>query len=327
MHWEALWNMVPPLLASMTLAFFFTREVKRFAEARGIVDDPKGSSRKLHARPMPLLGGIGIMAAMALVLAAFAVPNETLGWIGLASFVILIGGALDDAFDLPAKVQILFPVLAAGIVAFGAELTVPRFWDSALVTMGWLLAMTYTTKLLDGLDGLATGVGAIGALMIALLALTVPFFEPEAALIAMVFFGALMGFLAWNFNPAQIFLGESGSEFIGFFLGVLSILSGSKILTALLVVGIPMLDIMHVLIRRFRAGRPLFSGDRLHLHHLLAERLGVRKTVYLLYALSASFGLVTLSLQTQTKLVALAGAACTAVALIVFSTTKNGPTA
>jgi UDP-GlcNAc:undecaprenyl-phosphate GlcNAc-1-phosphate transferase len=316
--------------------------IRRFALKNGIVDDPKAAERKIHKQPTALLGGLGIMGAMIVVLIGvwhFApeLIGETMGpvlaWVLLGTGIIALGGLLDDMFTLPARVQILFPFLAACVVVFGGGISIQQITNpfggtlainaGSLIAVAWLMVMTYTTKLLDGLDGLASGISAIGAILIALLALTTAYFQPDVALIAFVFFGALVGFLAWNFNPAQIFLGEAGSEFVGFFLGVLAIIAGSKIATALLVVGIPMLDVVQVMWHRFRAGKSIFSGDRRHLHFQLAERIGVRKTVWLLYAISAAFGLMTLSLQSKTKFIALIVVALTAIALFLFAKKKD----
>ncbi|MEI7741256.1 MAG: MraY family glycosyltransferase [bacterium] len=342
MHFEVLANLLLPTFAAMALAFLFTGKIRKYCLAKNIVDDPKSAERKTHKVPTPLLGGVAIIISIAVVLAGvyrFAPvlihPNilAMLPWIALAGFIILVGGVLDDIFALPAKVQIMFPVIACFVVVFGGDLEITKITNpfggfieiglSKIIAFAWLMMMTYTTKLLDGLDGLATGITAIGAFMIGLLSLTVIYFEPSVAMLALIFFGALVGFLAWNFNPAQIYLGEAGSEFVGFFLGVLAIIGGSKIATALLVVGIPMLDVVSVMWRRFREGKPVFGGDRKHLHFQLAERFGVRKTVWILYALSASFGLVTLSLQSRVKFLALIAVAITAAILMNFSNKKD----
>jgi len=158
------------------------------------------------------------------------------------------------------------------------------------------------------LDGLASSVTGVGALMVMLLSLTAAYYQPDVALLSAVVIGAIVGFLFWNFHPATIFLGEGGSTFVGFLLGVLAVISGGKLATALLVLGIPLLDAVWVVVRRFRAGglKQIFVGDRKHLHHRLYD-LGLgQKQVVLVYVMVASaFGVTALFFQSREKLVAL----------------------
>jgi UDP-GlcNAc:undecaprenyl-phosphate GlcNAc-1-phosphate transferase len=170
----------------------------------------------------------------------------------------------------------------------------------------WLLGMTYTTKLLDGLDGLATGVTTVGAVMIALLALSSAFFQPDVALLSMMFAAALFGFWLWNMYPAKIFLGEGGSTFLGYALGVLAIISGSKLATTLLVVGLPVLDVLVVIGRRWYQGKPIMKGDRSHLHHALLDAgLSPRLTVLVYMSVASLFGVTTLIFASWQKVIAL----------------------
>jgi UDP-GlcNAc:undecaprenyl-phosphate GlcNAc-1-phosphate transferase len=166
--------------------------------------------------------------------------------------------------------------------------------------------MTYTTKLLDGMDGLVTGISAIGAVVIFLLSLTPQVMQPQTALLSIAFAGSLLGFLILNFYPAKIFLGESGSTFAGFMLGVLAIVSGSKIATAMLVMGIPLLDALWVILQRIMNKQSPIQGDRRHLHfRLLDIGFSEPQAVLFLYALSGFFGATALFLQSMGKLVAL----------------------
>jgi len=175
-----------------------------------------------------------------------------------------------------------------------------------LFTFFWLLGMIYTTKFLDGLDGLTSGVTVIGSLIIAALSLTATVFQPETALLSLIVAAAFLGFLIFNWNPASIFLGESGSLFAGFSLGVLAIISGGKIATALLILGIPILDVAWVILRRLFYRRSPFSADRGHLHlRLVDSGLSVRVVVIVLYVLTILFGLSSLFLQSRAKVLAL----------------------
>lgn len=292
----------------------------------GFVDAPS-AARKIHARTVPYFGGFAVFFGFALptIVALFLTNHFTSGAIDTTHFVglflggaiLLAGGLLDDKFTLPPRLSILFPLLAAVTAVFfgigvnkvtnplgGAFVLTSSV--SILITFVWLLGMTYTTKLLDGLDGLASGITCVGALMIGLLALSTQFFQPDVALLAFVFAAALVGFLLWNMYPAKLFLGEGGSTFLGFTLGVLAVIAGSKFATTLLVVGVPVLDVALVIFRRWREGRPLTGGDRTHLHHLLlAAGLSQRQILGIYLMIATLFGVTTLVFSSWQKLLAL----------------------
>jgi UDP-GlcNAc:undecaprenyl-phosphate GlcNAc-1-phosphate transferase len=185
-------------------------------------------------------------------------------------------------------------------------------WSAVAITLGdllvfiWLLGMMYTTKILDGLDGLATGIVMIGGVMVFLLTQTKQFYQPDVGILALVFVGVCLGFLIFNFHPAKIFLGEGGSLFIGFILGILAIISGGKIATALLVMAIPVLDLIRVVYIRIRHHQGIFKGDRQHLHFRLRDAgFSEWRTVLFLYGVAFTFGLTTLFLPSKAKLVVL----------------------
>ena len=170
----------------------------------------------------------------------------------------------------------------------------------------WMLGMMFTTKFLDGLDGLVAGIGLIAGLTLFALSLTDSVQQPITASLAIILVGALAGYLVYAFHPASIFLGEGGSTLIGFILGVLSVILGGKIATALLVMGIPILDVAWVILQRLWSRKSPFRGDRLHIHFKMID-LGFsqRQIALLLYALSAGFGFTAVFLQSMGKLVAL----------------------
>lgn len=327
-------------IGSLALSLLFTAIIRHLSGRWGVVDTPD-SSRKIHKQPMPLLGGLAIFLSFFIV-AFFARDYFLLGdlqvshlWGVLAgALLIVIGGALDDIYDLKPRWQVVFPVLAALAVIIGG-VSIDRLsdplaggivdisnmaWISGAGIFLWLLGMMYTTKLLDGVDGLVSGLGAIASLVIFLFTLTTPFFQPDLALAALIFFGACLGFLAFNFHPAKIFLGESGSLLIGFMLGVMSIISGSKIAIALLLMGIPALDVAWTIIRRGISGKnPFKSADKKHLHHrLMALGLGQRGTVAVFYFLSLFFGLAGLLLQSRGKFLALVILLLLMALLVIF---------
>lgn len=313
---------------SFVLSFSLTIIVRRLAIRFNIIDKPT-IPRKIHQRPVAQLGGIaifltiavttiGILASGDLLTSGAITVNHYVGVI-LGGCILMIGGFLDDRYELPPRTAIIAPVLAACVaIGFGIEvdkLTNPfggvlilTSWQSNILVFVWLLVVMYTTKFLDGLDGLATSVTSVGALMILLLSLTATYFQPDVALLSVVTLGAYVGFLFWNIHPASIFLGEGGSVFVGYMLGVLAVISGGKLATALLVLGIPLLDAVWVVSRRFREGgfSRIFKGDKKHLHHRLLKLGWGQTPIVLLYvAIATAFGVSALFLQSQEKLVAL----------------------
>ncbi|HCB18759.1 TPA: hypothetical protein DEP34_00025 [Candidatus Uhrbacteria bacterium] len=315
-------------ILAFVLAFFGTVAVTRVALRFGLIDRPD-ESRKVHHHPIPQLGGLAIYVAVGTVtfVVLLFTPFLTSGeityhhYVGilLGGLLLMIGGIVDDRYRLPPSLSIVAPACAAllAIVCgvevekltnpFGGVFTLAA-WQSDLLVFAWLMGVMYTTKFLDGLDGLATSVSSIGILMMMLLALTITYYQPDVALFAAIILGALLGFLFWNYHPASIFLGEGGSTLVGFLLGVLAVISGGKLATALLVLGIPIMDVLWVILRRGKQGglRALFRGDRKHLHHRLLDLgWGQRRVVLFYVFVSTSCGILALLLQSDEKLVAL----------------------
>ncbi|MCX6795349.1 MAG: epoxyqueuosine reductase QueH [Candidatus Falkowbacteria bacterium] len=291
----------------------------------GILDQP--NERKIHHKPTPLLGGLAIFFSFFIVLLIsrghlFPSALSAHHWIGFFSgaFILVLGGILDDKYNLKPRWQIIFPILAVVAVLCGG-IEIPKisnpfggliylnwsFLSGALITL-WLLGMMYTTKLLDGVDGLVSGLGVIGALIIFLFTISTRYLQPDIAWAAWIFAGAALGFLIFNWHPASIFLGEGGSLLIGYVLGVLAIISGGKIAIALLIMGVPILDVAWTIIRRLaKKKNPFRFADKNHLHHrLLAAGLSQKQTVLVFYALAFFFGLSGLFLQSRGKVIALA---------------------
>lgn len=311
---------------SLIFSAILTFLVKKIATFLHIIDAPDSvsiNSRKIHKQATPLLGGVAIFLSYFLFLFIFA-PRFLAGslhWSHLMAFfigalIIVIGGVLDDKYNLRPSIQIIFPLLAILVLILGGvaieKITNPfggYIYLESLYIVGplliavWLLGMMYTTKLLDGVDGLVSGVSAIGGLVIFLFTLTTRYYQPDIAFAAILLTGAVSGFLLFNWHPAKIFLGESGSLLLGYILGVLAIISGGKIAIALLVMGIPILDVVWTIIRRLLQGKnPFRFADKKHLHHrLLALGLSQKKTVLVFYTLSLIFGLSGLFLQSRGK--------------------------
>lgn len=321
-----LWTL-PLFFVTFALSAFGVFLVRRFALARGVLDIP-ALPKKAHVEPTPLLGGVApfivfifVAGSVELVTHFFSsgtLSSKTLWGLFVALTILLVGGIWDDLKSLSPKVSFLFPVLATFVaIAFGmgvSKVTNPfgdplviASWVSGIITFVWLLCVTYTTKLLDGVDGLVSGVGLVGAGMIAALALSERWYQPDIALLSLFFFAILFGFFVWNVAPAKTFLGEAGSTAIGFTLGALAVMGGSKFATLLLVVGLPALDVAFVMMKRIRAGRsPFQGGDGFHFHTVLQRSGWSARKIVVLYVMTALlFGVTTLVFVSWQKIIAL----------------------
>ena len=328
-----------PFVLSFGLALFLTPVIKKIAWKFEILDKPN-SERKIHKKPVALLGGVAVFLSFVLAL----ILSRGLGWLNdgiildsqiwgilIAGFVLIVGGILDDKFNLKPWQSILFPILATLIVVIMgvsvkyitnpfASGTGPYnrslfyfnwidlrgFSFAGIFSFLWILGMTYTTKLLDGLDGLVSGIGLLGALILFVVSLFWDVPMSGTSILCLILAGALLGFLFYNWYPAKIFLGEGGSTLIGFMLGVLSIISGGKLATALLIMGIPILDVVWNILRRGFYRKKITLGDRKHLHfRLLDVGMSHRQAVLFLYLITLIFGTSSLFLQSQNKVIML----------------------
>ncbi len=343
-------------LFALLLSVVLTLIVKFFAQKLQIFDKPD-AERKLHSAPVPLLGGTAIFLSFWMVI--FYLYNFTdlvskhfsirqLVLIFIASLILMVMGYWDDKRGLPYHWRLLVSVAAALLVLAGGlnfdGITNPfggtigldflkidsQTFGTILVGANilaflWLIGMIYTVKILDGLDGLSTGVSAIGALAIAALTGgTTKFFQPDVSMVALVLAGACVGFLILNFHPAKIFLGEGGGQFLGLMLGVLAIVAGSKIATALLVMALPIIDLIWVMGERIFKGQSVSVGDRRHLHFRLVDSgLSHRSAVLLFYAISALFGFSALYMSSGFKLVTLLSLIVAIICLEIFVSKKQ----
>lgn len=351
----SLWQVI---ILTFLISATATAAVRRIALRAGVVDRPDGV-RKKHGRSVPLMGGVAIFVALAAGIAIAGasgwvtgefIKEKHLAGILVASFLLVFGGALDDRWNLRPSRQIVWPLLAAFVIIasgigityvtnpFGGLLHLDRYAATVLwwqgipykatfladaFTLVWLMSMTYTTKLLDGLDGLVAGIAVIGAVIIAAVSMMREVSQPDTAALALVVAAAFLGFLLFNFHPARIFLGEGGSTLAGFLLGTLAIASGGKIATALLVLGLPLFDAALVVFRRLRHHARPTSGDRSHLHFRLLE-LGFthRQAVLFYYMTAAAFGTGTLVLRGWQKVAAL-GALLALLLAVSFVEARN----
>ncbi|OUS75169.1 undecaprenyl-phosphate alpha-N-acetylglucosaminyl 1-phosphate transferase [Paenibacillus sp. MY03] len=304
---------------ALLLALGMTPLVKKFAFKIGAIDKP--NHRKVHTRIMPRMGGLAIYVAFvgAFLLVQPFIPEGLLrpqdvnmiNALLVGGTIIIILGALDDRFELSAKVKLLGQVAAACVVVFGFNVHIDLVnvpfgetmqpiaqWIGIPLTILWIVGVTNAINLIDGLDGLAAGVSGIAIATIAIMA-SLMGFQP-VILLSTLLLGGIIGFLVFNFHPAKIFMGDSGSLFLGFSLATLSMLGFKQVtivsfVTPLLIIGVPLSDTFFAIVRRWVNKKPIFAPDRGHLHHRLRD-LGFshRRTVLIIWGVAALFGAIAI---------------------------------
>ena len=329
-------NYIWAFLIALFVALIATPAVIVLAAKTGAMDAP--DARKVHKGPMPRIGGLaiycGFMAAI-LAMLNFAdltqeIANGVIGLL-LGGTLIVIIGLIDDYKNLPAKVKLLGQILAACVVVYfdvRIDVITDPFGDylyleylAVPATVFWIVGLTNTVNLIDGLDGLAAGVSTIASLTIMLVAL-----QEDVMIVALftaALAGAALGFLRYNFNPAKIFMGDTGSMFLGFILAGISVIGAVKctatiaLIVPILALGLPIMDTTFAIIRRYRGGVPIFKPDKGHLHHRLLD-LGFsqRQAVLLMYVISALLGLSAVALNEVSGGMSIVIVVC--VLLVVF---------
>ena len=292
-------------LIALVSSLSLTRFVGSHARRIGLVDPV--DDRKIHTEPIPRLGGVALFISVALAVIALSAKDAFSTFpLGKSLFAVLLGGSgmfalglYDDLRPMRARYKLLAQVsIATGVAVFGVSfhtIVLPFLggytlapWFALLVTVVWLVGLSNAFNLIDGLDGLAGGV-AIFALF-TLLVVSVLFGHTEAAITTVILAGATLGFLRFNFHPASIFLGDSGSLFVGFMLAGLGLVCAQKtpgevsIVIPIVALGLPILDPALTIVRRFLRLQPIFSPDRGHIHHrLLGRGHSPRNVAFLLY--------------------------------------------
>lgn len=300
---------------ALAISLALTPLVKSLAIKIGAMDVP--DHRKVHTRIMPRMGGLAIYAAFTATILLFLpwLPDSFLSdhdeslirALLVGGTMIVLLGALDDRFQLNAKLKFLVQIATACIVVFGFDIKINLVnipfgssmqpmgdWLSIPLTIIWIVGVTNAINLIDGLDGLAAGVSGIAIATI--LVMSALMGQSSVILLAAVLLGGVMGFLHYNFHPAKIFMGDSGSLFLGFALAMLSMLGFKQItvvsfVTPILIIGVPLSDTFFAIVRRWVQKKPIFAPDKGHLHHRL-QQLGFshRKTVIIIYGIAAFFG-------------------------------------
>lgn len=302
-------------LAAFLATYLCVPASRRFAYRVDAIDYP--SKRRINSEPTPRLGGLAVFAGLTAALIVEIAGITYLGWppiliphpsmtinyplLGVSVLVIVITGAVDDIRSLSPKKKLVGQILAACIAAAGGLLigrVVNPFVTGGKIELGWLaypitvvylVAFTNIINLIDGLDGLATGISGIASL--SMFSFAVLSNRADAAALAIALFGACCAFLRYNFHPASIFLGDSGSLQLGFVLGIISLLNVSRtaaltsLIIPLIVAGVPIIDTFSAIIRRTRAHVSIGQADKGHIHHrLIQEGYDQRQAALLIYA-------------------------------------------
>lgn len=344
---ELIGRVVAALAVAFLISLILTPVVRTLAVKMGAVDDPRRRNdpeRRMHDHPVPRMGGLAIVMGFLLSTLVFLPLNGQLQRVLLGSVLIVVMGIFDDIYDLSAKLKLVGQIIAALIVTVGEggmaieALSNPNIfssnpywvlgWLSVPVTVVWIVGMTNAVNLIDGLDGLACGVSSISSLTLLVIALLLQ--EPQVAILVAALAGGCLGFLPYNLNPAKIFMGDTGSTFLGFVLACVSIQGLFKMYTLIsfvvpfLLFGLPIFDTCFAFIRRIAHGQSPMHADRSHVHHRLIDMgFSQKQAVAVLYVITAILGLSAVVLTTsgavKAMLLLFAFCAAGAVALSIYS--------
>ena len=305
------------------LSYFMTPFVKRLAARIGAIDIPK-DGRRMHHHPIPRLGGLAIFGAFLCTL-IFGEFNAQMLSVMLGATVIVVLGIFDDIMALGAKLKFVVQIFAACIPVCMGGLRIEMFTNfnpfsdsfyfdlgvfAIPVTILWIVGITNAVNLIDGLDGLAVGVSSIAA--VTMLAVSLLAGQPMIAITMAALTGACVGFMPYNFNPASIFMGDTGSTFLGYMLATASIMGLFKFYAVIsfavpfLILGLPIFDTFSAITRRLAEGRSPMSPDRGHVHHKLIDMgFNQKQAVAILYAISGTLGLAAVVLTSSGEMKAM----------------------
>lgn len=295
------------------VTFIFTALIMPFtskiAEKIGAIDVPK-DQRRVHVKPTPKLGGLGIFCGFLFGYMLFGIQSIQMNSVLIGSFIIIITGLIDDINPLRPREKLLGQFLAALTITLYGKilLTEINFLDVTVnfgilsypITIFFILGCTNVINLIDGLDGLSSGISSIFYLTIGVIAFFQGKVDTLEITMAFVMLGATTGFLVHNFNPAKLFAGETGASFMGFTIAIISLLGyKGTLLTSLLVpimiLAIPILDTLFAILRRALKRKPIFEADKEHLHHqFLKMNFSQKGTVLLIYAIDLLFSLASI---------------------------------
>ena len=335
-----------PFVVAAIIAALATPFAIWFAPKVGIMDVPK-DARRVHNKPMPRLGGAAIYLGMMASLAIYTSQIRGVSAIMLGCTMIFVLGLIDDIKSLKPIVKFGGQVLTASVVfALGVRITFVRITIidyfiagdtfmfagviDYIVTVLWLVAITNSVNLIDGLDGLAAGISAISALCIAYVAYIHGYVVPTMVMMSVA--GSAIGFLPFNFHPAKIFMGDSGSQLLGFAIAAFSVAGTVKsatimvVLMPALVLGLPIFDTLMAIIRRTSRKQSIGTADKEHLHHkIMRAGFGQRRAVLLMYSVSGIMGVVAVlySRDLEVECLGLLAVVAMIIGVILTDTGKN----
>ena len=306
---------IAAFIVAGVLSYFFTPPVKRFAHTVGAIDVPK-DGRRMHKEPIPRLGGLAIFGGFLASILIFGELDQTMLCVLLGASMIVALGIFDDVLALGAKLKFVVQIVAAAIPVCVGDLQIRLFTNlnpfsdtpyfhlgilAIPITIIWIVGITNAVNLIDGLDGLAVGVSSIAAITMLAVALLTGNMTIAVTMAALA--GACIGFMPYNLNPAKIFMGDTGSTFLGYMLATVSIMGLFKFYAVIsfavpfLILGLPIFDTANAIIRRVAEGRSPMSPDRGHVHHKLIDMgFNQKQAVAILYAISATLGLTAVVL-------------------------------
>lgn len=293
-------------------SLLFVEMMKRVAIFLKVLDIPN-DKRKIHTKPMPLLGGIGIFLAFLLGYMLFAPKNDLMLSILISSFLIMLLGLFDDMTKsetpMPNKYKVLVQLVVAAIVVFYGGLTLNRAtlfglefnfgFISPFLTMLIIVAIINAVNLIDGLDGLCAGIASIYFLTIAILGFILNKFGGLDIILSLIMLGSTLGYLIHNFPPARIYQGDAGSTFLGLMMAVIFLLGfKTTTLTSLIIpcflLAIPIMDTLFAIIRRRLKGQAIDHADKEHIHHQFLKRFDKKSTLLVIYAINIVFSITTI---------------------------------
>ncbi len=336
---NALWlRILLTIGVGFAISFAATPIVKSFAQKVGAIDVPR-DARRVHDHPIPRMGGMAIFLGFLISVLLFVDISRPVRGILLGAVLIVACGAIDDVVSLNAWIKLAVQVAAAIVaVAHGVVIEVFRnpniFSENEALVLGalavpvtviWIVGITNSVNLIDGLDGLAVGVSTIASTTMFVVALLVS--EGNVAVILAALMGACLGFMPYNLNPAKIFMGDAGSLLLGYVLSTVSVVGMFKFyaivtfVVPILALALPLFDTLCAIIRRLLRGQSPMHPDRGHLHHRLIDMgLSQKQAVAVLYSISAVLGLCAVVLATSgtVRICLLVVAVLAAVAVGIF---------
>ncbi len=330
------------LAVAFLISFLATPLVKSFAQKVGAMDVPR-EARRVHDHPIPRMGGLAIFLGFLLSVVIFADISRQIRGVLLGAVIIVIVGVVDDIVSLPAMLKFVLQIFAALVaVAYGVEIHIfsnplifgqKEFWQlgvlSIPITVLWIVGVTNSVNLIDGLDGLAVGVSSIASVTMLVIAFVAS--DSNDAIVLAAITGACVGFMPYNFNPAKIFMGDTGALLLGYVLATMSIIGFFKFyaiitfVVPILALALPVFDTSFAIFRRLLKGQSPMTPDRGHFHHRLIDMgLNQKQAVAILYSISAVLGLAAVIIATSGEIRAVILVAAFAVSITIASTVKKG---